>query len=197
VVPESVTRDTIARDRWESNLRKLTTFLLGRSTTLTQLRVWSRRQWQVAAWSSLASFLMMGLAGETLPIASIGRKVPVEWWNYLTLAFAPILIGLILATFVSARQPQGTRLGGAKASAGIGGAIGTIAMACPACSPLAIPLFGTAGVLSFLAPDRWLIALLSMALLLVTLALRLRNQQSCTLVMADLSENEEVPAPSR
>jgi hypothetical protein len=36
-------------------------------------------------------------------------------------------------------------------------------MACPGCNPLAIPLFGTARVLSFLAPERGLIALLSIA----------------------------------
>lgn len=54
-------------------------------------------------------------------------------------------------------------------------------MACPVCNPLAIPLFGAAGVLSFLAPERGLIALLSIALLAVTLVLRLRTTQACQL----------------
>ena len=54
-------------------------------------------------------------------------------------------------------------------------------MACPVCNPLAIPLFGAAGVLSFLAPERGLIALLSIALLAVTLLLRLRTTQACRL----------------
>jgi hypothetical protein len=39
-------------------------------------------------------------------------------------------------------------------------------MACSACNPLAIPIFGAAGVLSFLAPYRGVIALLSIALLI-------------------------------
>lgn len=54
-------------------------------------------------------------------------------------------------------------------------------MACPVCNPLAIPLFGAAGVLSFLTPERGLIALLSIALLAVTLVLRLRTAQACQL----------------
>jgi hypothetical protein len=90
-----------------------------------------------------------------------------------------MLIGLIGATFVTERQPKGSQLGGAKAGAGIGAIVGTVAMACPVCSPLAIPLFGAAGLLSFLAPERGLIALLSILLLLVTLALRLSNAQVC------------------
>ncbi len=52
-------------------------------------------------------------------------------------------------------------------------------MACPVCNPLAIPLFGSAGVLSFLAPERGVIALLSVALLALTLLLRLRTARSC------------------
>jgi hypothetical protein len=120
----------------------------------------------------------MGAIGQTLPIASDGRIVPLHWWNYLTLAISPILIALIAATFVPNGQPKKTRVRD-KTGTALGGAIGTVAMACPACSPLAIPLFGTAGVLSFLAPERGLIALLSIALLAITLALRLRTTRSC------------------
>jgi hypothetical protein len=56
-------------------------------------------------------------------------------------------------------------------------------MACPVCNPLAIPLFGAAGVLSFLAPYRGLIALLSVALLALTLLLRLRTNRACQLTL--------------
>lgn len=124
-----------------------------------------------------AAFLMMGIVGETLPGASLGRTVPVEWWNYVTLILSPVLIGLIAATFVKDEPATGTRR--TRAGTGIGAVIGTVAMACPACSPLAIPLFGAAGLLSFLAPARGLIALLSILLLAVTLALRLRSATTC------------------
>jgi hypothetical protein len=145
-----------------------------------QLAAWSRRQWKVAGWSYLAALLIMGVAGETLPGASAGRVVPVAWWNYVTLVLSPPLIALIVATFVPSGQPKRARRWG-KAGTGVGGAAGTLAMACPVCNPLAIPLFGAAGVLSFLAPYRGLIALLSVALLALTLLLRLRTTRSCQL----------------
>ena len=150
------------------------------SNAAQQLRAFSRRQWKVAAWSYLGALVLMGGIGETLPGAQAGRVVPVEWWNYVTLALSPPLIALIIATFVAPGQPIRTRRRHA-AGAGLGGATGTLAMACPVCNPLAIPLFGASGVLSFLAPERGVIALFSIALLVVTLALRLRTTRACKL----------------
>lgn len=147
---------------------------------IQQLAAWSQRQWKVAAWSYLAALLIMGVVGETLPGASAGRVVPIQWWNYVTLILSPPLIALIVATFVPPGQPRKARRW-AKAGTGAGGAAGTLAMACPVCNPLAIPLFGAAGLLSFLAPYRGLIALLSVALLALTLLVRLRTTRACQL----------------
>lgn len=147
----------------------------------SQLRMLSRRQWKVAGWTYLAALLVMGGVGETLPGASLERVVPVAWWNWVTLAISPVLIGLIAATFVPERQPKRSRVRGAT-GAGMGSVVGTVAMACPACNPIAIPLFGSAGVLSFLAPERGLIALLSVGLLAVTLVLRFRTARTCLLL---------------
>lgn len=154
------------------------------SAILAEFRAWSPGQWRVAAMVGVGSFLIMGIAGETLPGASYGRVVPVEWWNYVTLLVSPLLIGLIAGSYAGDRSPD-LRFGGAKASTGAGALIGTAAMACPACSPLAIPLFGAAGVLSFLAPERWLIALLSVLMLLVVLVLRLRGSRACAVPATD------------
>ena len=150
---------------------------------IQQLATWPRRQWKVAGWSYLAALLIMGGIGETLPGASAGRVVPIQWWNYVTLILSPPLIALIVATFAPAGQPRRSRRLG-KAGTGAGGAAGTLAMACPVCNPLAIPLFGAAGVLSFLAPYRGLIALLSIGLLALTLLLRLRTTRACQLTPA-------------
>lgn len=153
---------------------------LQRWAPVQQLAVFSRRQWKVAGWSYLAALLIMGVAGETLPGASVGRVVPVQWWNYVTLILSPPLMGLIAATFVPSGQPRRSRRWG-RTGTGIGGAAGTLAMACPVCNPLAIPIFGAAGVLSFLAPFRDVIALLSIVLLAVTLLIRLRTTRTCQL----------------
>lgn len=147
---------------------------------IQQLATWSRRQWKVAGWSYLAALLIMGVIGETLPGASAGRIVPIQWWNYLTLVLSPPLIALIVVTFVAPGQPRKGRRW-AKTGTGAGGAAGTLAMACPVCNPLAIPIFGAAGALSFLAPYRGLIALLSIVLLALTLLLRLRTIGACQL----------------
>lgn len=154
-----------------------------------QLRMLSRRQWRVAGWAYLAALLVMGVVGETLPIASLGRVIPVAWWNYVTLAISPVLIGLIAATFVPQRQPKRSRVRGATGT-GLGSVVGTVAMACPACNPIAIPLFGAAGIFSFLAPERGLISLLSVALLAVTLVLRFRTARSCELLIPAQAEGQ-------
>ena len=153
---------------------------LERWVAVQQVAAFSRRQWKVAGWSYLAALLLMGVVGETLPGASVGRVVPIQWWNYVTLVLSPPLIALIAATFVPPGQPKGGRRW-AKTGTGAGGAAGTLAMACPVCNPLAIPIFGAAGVLSFLAPYRALIALLSIVLLAVTLLVRLRTMRTCQL----------------
>lgn len=155
---------------------------------LQQMAMWSRRQWKVAGWSYLVALLIMGAAGETLPGASAGRVVPIQWWNYVTLALSPPLIALIVATFVSAGQSRWARRR-AKAGVGAGGVAGTVAMACPVCNPVAIPVFGTAGVLSFLAPYRGEIALASIAFLALTLALRLRATRTCQVARRPSSQD--------
>jgi hypothetical protein len=159
---------------------RLVSATLGRWAPVQQLAVFSRRQWKVAGWSYLAALLIMGVAGETLPGASVGRVVPIQWWNYVTLVLSPPLIALIAATFVPSGQPRRSRRWG-KAGTGVGAAAGTLAMACPVCNPFAIPIFGAAGVLSFLAPYRGLVALLSVVLLVITLLLRLRTTRVCKL----------------
>lgn len=140
-----------------------------------QLRWWSRRQWIVAAVVTVLAFVVIGEIGETLPNASHGRSYPVEWWNYATLALSAVLIGLTAGTFV-VRTGHRVATG---AGSGAAGTVAAIAMACPVCSPLAIPLLGVGGALSFLTPLRGVISLVSVAVLAVSLLLRLRASTRC------------------
>jgi hypothetical protein len=176
----------------ERTARKLSAPFLIPAWAPSQIQMWSRRQWKVVGWAYLVSLLIMGGIGETLPGASEGRVVPVAWWNYITLVMSPPLIALIAGTFVP-EQPKGSRVRGAT-GAGLGGVIGTVAMACPACNPVAIPLFGAAGLLSFLAPERGLIALLSVVLLALTLAVRLRTTRACQLTNQSPSSDGVIQA---
>jgi hypothetical protein len=167
---------------------------LRKPAMLSQIRLWSSRQWKVAGICYAISLVVMGTVGETLPITSNGRVVPIAWWNYITLAVSPVLIGLIGGTFAPYGQARRSRARGAT-GAGAGGVIGAVAMACPICSPVAIPLFGTAGALSFLAPERGLIALLSIGLLAITLVLRLRATAACH-VLKPIKANVGAPPVS-
>ena len=82
---------------------------LSRWVPVQQMAMWPRRQWKAAGWAYLVALLLMGVAGETLPGASAGRVVPVQWWNYVTLALSPPLMALIVATFVPDGQSRRSR----------------------------------------------------------------------------------------
>lgn len=148
--------------------------LISRAAFL-QVRYWSTRQWAVAGVVGVVAFVLIGEIGETLPNVSAGRTYPVEWWNYATLVLSAVLLGLIAATFTLPSR----RRAAAGAGSGVAGAAAAVAMACPVCSPLAIPLLGTGGLLAFAAPLRGWIALFSVVLLGVTLLLRLRAASTC------------------
>ncbi len=145
------------------------------AATLTQPRWWSVGQWRLSAAVFVIAFLLIGEIGQTLPPESAGRMYPIEWWNWVTLLTSAALIGLIAATFAV----PGGRRGLAGAGSGSAGTVAAVVMACPVCSPLAIPLLGTGGFLAFLVPDRGWVALASVVLLALTLLLRLRAATTC------------------
>ena len=144
-------------------------------TLFAQLRWWSSAQWWIAAAGFAIAFVGIGEVGQTLPPASAGRVYPIEWWNYLTLVADSAVMGLIVGTFITS---PGKRLASASGG-GFAATVAAIAMACPVCSPLAIPLLGAGGVLAFLRGDRVWLALASILVLGLTLILRLRASASC------------------
>jgi len=162
------------------------------ATTLQQVRWWSAGQWRLATAVSVAAFFVIGEIGQTLPPENTGRMYPVEWWNWATLFASAVLIGLIAATFVT---PGSRRRGFAGAGSGSAGTVAAIAMACPVCSPLAIPLLGTGGALAFLTPDRGWVALGSVVLLALTLLLRLRASTTCAVNLGAISSAPSTSGP--
>lgn len=149
------------------------------SASFNQLRWWSRRQWMVVATVSLLAFLAIGWVGQTLPPTWNHRGYALEWWNWVTLPVSALMLGLIAGTFTLATRRRFV----AGAGSGGVGMVAAVVMACPVCSPLAIPLLGTGAALSFLTPYRGWMALLSLGLLSWTLLLRLRASSSCTIAM--------------
>lgn len=144
----------------------------------TSIRRWPRAQWRVAGTATVLAAFAIGEVGQTLPWTSGGRLVKVEWWNYVTLILSAGLIGLIAGTFTTPGQARRSRVGGA-AGTGLAGSTAAVVMACPVCSPIALFLFGSGAVLSFLVPYRAAIAFVSLGVLAVTLVLRLRTAALC------------------
>jgi hypothetical protein len=144
-------------------------------TAFVQLRWWSSLQWTVAAAAFLLMFLALGEVGQTLPPASSDRVYPIEWWNYVTLVADSALTALIAASFVTRGSKRLASAGGG----GFASAVAAIAMACPVCSPLAIPLLGAGGALAFLRGDRAWIGLASIVVLAAAAILRIEATASC------------------
>ncbi len=101
---------------------------------------------------------------------------PILWWNYPVWAATAVMAGLVVATYVSVR-PVGSSVGGTTG----GGLLAFFAVGCPICNKLVVALIGVSGALSFFAPIQPYLAVAGLALLLLSLALRLRALERCEL----------------
>ena len=139
-----------------------------------QLRTFARRQWFVAAGVSAATALLTGLPTDIVPNPFYRRMTPILWWNYPVWAATAVLAGLVFATYVRVR-PAGSSVG---ATAG-GGLMSFFAVGCPICNKLGVGLIGVSGALSLFAPVQPYLAAGGLALLVLSLVLRLRVLESC------------------
>ena len=139
-----------------------------------QLRTFTRRQWLVAAAVTAVTALLTGLPTDIIPNSFYLRMTPILWWNYPVWAATAVLAGLAFATYVRAR-PAGSSVG-ATAS---GGLLSFFAVGCPICNKLVVALIGVSGALSFFAPIQPYLALAGLALLVLSLVLRLRFLTTC------------------
>lgn len=157
---------------WGSFMTRVITSI---EASVAQLRWWSVRQWTAAAATFVVVLIAMGEVGQTLPPASSDRVYPIEWWNFVVLVADSALVAVMIGSFVA----PGTKRIASATGGGLTATVATIMLACPVCSPLAIPLLGAGGALAFLRGDRGLIALASIAVLALALILRLSATASC------------------
>ena len=112
-----------------------------------------------------------------------GRMTPVRDQDYVFWAITGPLVGLIAGTYAVGGMVTGQ--GGMFS----GGFLSFLAVGCPVCNKLVIALIGTSGALTFFGPAQLFLGIASIALLGVTLQLRVRAlTQSCPL------PDEEQPA---
>jgi hypothetical protein len=140
-----------------------------------------------AALWTVASLLAFGLVSAIIPNPVFGRQIPPESFAIAVWILSAPLMGLVGATYTSPPPWDGAvELAAASpmpAVEGRGTTIGAVAafgaflaIGCPVCNKVALLLLGTSGALTVFAPLQPVIGAASLALLVATLAWRLRSR---------------------
>jgi hypothetical protein len=139
------------------------------------MRHWTRRQWAVAAGAAVVAAMVIGVPTAIIETSWFTRMTPVLWWNYPVWLTSAILTGLIAGTYVApvrVRAPQ-------ESKTIIGGVVSAFAVGCPICNKLIVLALGTSGALTYFAPVQPVLAIGSLALLIIALRRRLAALRSC------------------
>ncbi len=146
-------------------------------TIATEPLRWPLRRWIVGVAATAIAALAMGVPTGVVPTSFYRRMTPVTWWDYPIWAASALLIGLVAATYVRV----GSRTPRPRASVRTvgGGVLSTFAIGCPICNKIVVALIGISGALTYWAPLQPFLGLGSVALLGMTLALRLRGLVAC------------------
>jgi len=153
------------------------------------LREWRARQVLVAAGAALGIGLLMGFATVLIPNQVFARDIPTVWWNYPVWVLSSVLLGMLVATYVTSPVPEqargiepGSRSEARDVRTGTAaGVLAWFAVGCPVCNKIALLALGYTGALTWFAPLQPLLALVSLVLAAVAVLWRLKGQVSCPL----------------
>lgn len=143
---------------------------------------------------AVASFLVFGLVSAMIPNPVFGRQIPPEAFAVAVWILSSPLMGVVGATYtaplpaavtqpvafrsmepLAVVQPVGPAEERRSSTLGTLGSLGAfLAIGCPICNKLALVLLGTSGALSIWAPIQPVLGGLSLVLLAVTAAWRVR-----------------------
>ncbi len=147
---------------------------------------WSRRRLLIAALSGIAIAVLVALPTAVISNPVFGRAIAVTWWSYPVVVVTGVLGGLLFATYV--REPgteldvePDTDLDGASKLGMAGTLVTFFAVGCPVCNKLVLIALGASGAVTWFAPVQPVLAVASIALMVVALRMRLRNERSCRL----------------
>ena len=141
-----------------------------------------------AALWTIASAVAFGLVAAIVPNPVFGRQIPPEPFAIWTWLLSAPLMGIIWATYTSPapsavpgdaftlapRQPDERAERRSSTLGTVAGLGAFLAIGCPVCNKVALVLLGTSGALGIYAPLQPLIGAVSLVLLVVTAAWRLR-----------------------
>jgi hypothetical protein len=144
------------------------------------LETWPPRRWAVAALVAGLAALAIGVPTGILPTSLYTRMTPVRWWDYPVWATSALLVGLTAATYLRVGGPIPAPAPSRNRRTLAATILSTFAVGCPICNKFVVGLIGASGALNYWAPLQPAVGVLSIALLLSGLAIRLRGQVACT-----------------
>jgi hypothetical protein len=136
------------------------------------------------AWSAVATaatLVAFGLVSAIIPNPIFGRQIPPEPFAIAVWLLSAPLMGVVAATYLSPPRGVARPMGAGtpeverRSLLGYLGGFGAfLAIGCPVCNKAALVLLGTSGALNVWAPLQPVLGIASVALLVATLAWRLR-----------------------
>jgi len=121
--------------------------------------------------------LLIGVPTAVIPNPYFSRMTPVRLQDFLFLAATALLMGLVASSYAISAPSGGSAMG----KLTTGGLLSFLAVGCPICNKVVLLLLGAGGALTYWAPLQPLLGILSVALLALTLGLRVRGlRAACT-----------------
>ncbi len=115
------------------------------------------------------TFFLIGIPTVLIPNPWFGREIPPRTVDYVIFALTVLLAAVLVATYALPLACP-TREGSLTA----GGLLSFLAVGCPVCNKLVVLALGWSGAMTYFAPVQPLLGVLSLILLGLTIAARLR-----------------------
>ncbi|WP_435299024.1 hypothetical protein [Timonella sp. A28] len=144
-----------------------------------ELRLWETRRWIVAALTSAATILMVGIPTVLIPNPWFGREIPPTAWAWPVLIANAVLAGLVAATYVRRKDATMPDEKGGKLGM-LGGFVTFFAVGCPVCNKLVLLALGYSGAIQFFEPIQPYLAGGAILLLAWAFIARVSKEYSCS-----------------
>src|SRR5437660_6519690 len=155
------------------------------------------RFWSLSALYTAGSALLLGVPTLLIPNHLFGRTVPTSPQDYAIWIVSALLLGPLLALMTlypmpSQKAPQGKRSVVGSGRAFGGALLSFFSVGCPVCNKVVVLLLGMGGAMTLFNPMRPFLGLASIALLSVTVFLRVRAlRYGCRLPAQKRSTDQE------
>lgn len=165
--------DSRASQLMEERMRQFTSYA----------QLFDGRSYAVGAVAAILTALAIGVPTAVIPNSLFTRMTPTRPQDYLFLALTALLVGFIVATYVTPIREQ-VNAGASEGRLTLGGLLSFLAVGCPICNKLIVLALGISGALRYFAPIQPLLGVASLALLGVTAWTRLRTLRTGCAVCA-------------